>query len=88
VRGASCGLRESELVGGAGERPRRLGQQRQGAELEADKRCQGSSRGFAMHINCGGAEAPEQLLRYLDRRLGVSDHADSVYRSVNADRVV
>ena len=33
--------------------------------------------------NLGGAEAPEQLLPYLERKLAVSDHAGSVYRSVN-----
>ena len=32
----------------------------------------------------GGAEAPEQLLPYLERRHAISDHAGSVYRSVNA----
>ena len=29
--------------------------------------------------NFGGAEAPEQLLPYLERKLAVSDHTGSVY---------
>jgi hypothetical protein len=33
--------------------------------------------------NFGGAEAPEQLLPYLERKLAVSDQTGSVYRSVN-----
>ena len=70
-------------------RSRRLRQQRRGAKLHPDNRHQGSNRGFSTHINFGGAEAPEQLLPYLERRHGISDQADSVYRSVNApdDRV-
>ena len=36
----------------------------------------------------GGAEAPEQLLPYLERRHAISNQAGSVYRSVNADQSV
>src|ERR1035441_9734365 len=69
--------------GGTGDAPCRLGQQRRTAE-QAGQRAEHSAGGFSMHMNCGGAEAPEQLLPYLDRRQGISIQAGSVYRSVNA----
>jgi hypothetical protein len=78
-------LGQDHLAGGwPGECPRRPRRQKRGAELDPGQRHQGSNRGFSSHINFGGAEAPEQLLTYLERRHGISDQADSVYRSVNA----
>jgi hypothetical protein len=47
--------------------------------LQAGQRQRDGHEGFCAHQNVGGAEAPEQLLPYLERRLAVSDHTGSVY---------
>jgi len=64
---------------GAGKRTRRPGHERHSAELQAGQRQRDGHEGFCAHQNVGGAEAPEQLLPYLERRLAVSDHTGSVY---------
>lgn len=82
--GARGGLGYDQLPrSGARERPGGLGQQRPGRELDRHQRHHESGDGIWSHMNFGGAEAPEQLLPYLQRRLGISTQAGSVYRSVN-----
>jgi hypothetical protein len=87
VREARGRLRDDEPVrGGPGERPGGPGRQWRREEQDRGQRHEGSGSGFWTHMNFGGAEAPEQLLTYPERRHGVSDHAGSVYRSVNVIR--
>jgi hypothetical protein len=83
ARGAQVGL-ASQQAGGARKRPRRLCQQHAWTDEHPDEGHPYSGGGFSMHTSFGGAEAPEQLLPYLDRRHAISNQAGSVYRSVNA----
>ncbi len=62
----------------------RLRQHGRGRDQEPGKGCKSSHSGRSAHIKLWRRGAPEELLTYLDRRLTISDHAGSVYRSVNA----
>jgi hypothetical protein len=94
VRASACSRVERRLRGAAFQRPVRgmvrvgfasrevVQNSRQASELRA------AVAMFRRMSIFGGAEAPEQLLDYLERRQAVSVQAGSVYRSVNVAAAV